>query len=439
MRLSTIWVICSIRSLKRVIASTDFALDAKSTQSRLTRCDMEGGNSVSQHICRDIRRPAAKLLALLPVAVFFLVAAGDGVAFERRAGSMPERQAAARPSAPNFGRGANPFSRGGIPFARGPGEQHSIQGRPNETLRSNEALRNEASLDHRNPAGDLSHGPGAGGFRNGGPIGGFRGGPGSPRSGGGPGGLRGGGPGGLGNHPLPGFARNGLPRRPFPGETGFTGVPPRGETRFIPSGVAPQTVDAAARRLGLVAVSSQSLTLSGGTLFHFRIDDGRPVSDAVRDLEAENIGVAQPNYVYHLQQDAHAPASLAPAPALPQGDPAQYVLRKLRLAEVHKIATGAKVLVAVIDSQVDTAHPDLNGTIAGQFDAAKSRDRPDEHGTERRAPSSPTATCSASRRAPASSRSMRSARIRRPRRRRRPSTFSPASNGQSPRARASST
>jgi subtilisin family serine protease len=206
-----------------------------------------------------------------------------------------------------------------------------------------------------------------------------------------------------------------------------------------PSGVAPQTVDAAARRLGLTAVSSQSLTLSGGTLFHFRIDNGRSVSDVVRDLEAENIGVAQPNYVYHLQQDAHAPASPTPAPALPRGDPAQYVVRKLRLPEVHKIATGANVLVAVIDSQVDTAHPDLNGTIAGQFDAAKSRDRPDEHGTEMTGAIVAHGKLLGIAPRPASSRSMRSARIRRPRRRRRPSTFSPASNGRSPRARASST
>ena len=53
-----------------------------------------------------------------------------------------------------------------------------------------------------------------------------------------------------------------------------------------------------ARRLGLVAISSQNLTLSGGTLFHFRIDNGRQVSDVVHELEGENIGVAQPNYLY---------------------------------------------------------------------------------------------------------------------------------------------
>jgi hypothetical protein len=109
----------------------------------------------------------------------------------------------------------------------------------------------------------------------------------------------------------PTFRRNAGPaaHRPFPGEAGFTGIPPRGETRFVsnemvfhaPSNVSAQAVDAAARRLGLVVVSSQNLTLSGGTLFHFRIENGRQVSDVVRELEAENIGVAQPNYIYRLQ------------------------------------------------------------------------------------------------------------------------------------------
>jgi hypothetical protein len=103
----------------------------------------------------------------------------------------------------------------------------------------------------------------------------------------------------------PNFGRNAGPaaHRPFPG------IPPRGETRFVsnemvfhaPSNVSAQAVDAAARRLGLVVVSSQNLTLSGGTLFHFRIDNGRQVSDVVREFEAENIGVAQPNYIYRLQ------------------------------------------------------------------------------------------------------------------------------------------
>ncbi len=184
-------------------------------------------------------------------------------------------------------------------------------------------------------------------------------------------------PGGLG------IARNGLPRRPFPGEIGFTGVPPVGETRFVSSemivhigpGVSPQALNAAAGRLGLTTIGSQNLALTGGTLVHFRLAGGRDVADAVRALEAENIGIAQPNYVFVFAQN---PA----APSLPQkSDPSQYVVPKLHLNEAHKIATGANVPVAVIDSMVDASHPDLAGSIVGQFDAVAVADKPDEHGT----------------------------------------------------------
>jgi hypothetical protein len=109
----------------------------------------------------------------------------------------------------------------------------------------------------------------------------------------------------------PNFGRNAVSAayRPFPGRAGFTGIPPRGETRFVSnevvlhtsSNVSARAVDAAAKRLGLIAINSQNLTLSGGTLFQFRIDNGRQVSDVMRELEAENIGFAQPNYIYRLQ------------------------------------------------------------------------------------------------------------------------------------------
>ena len=191
------------------------------------------------------------------------------------------------------------------------------------------------------------------------------------------------GPAAIGRPALNAIARNGLPFRPFPGEAGFSGVPPRGETRFVSdemivhvgSDVSPQALDAAARRLGLTSIGSQNLSLSGGRLIHFRLAGGQQVPDAVRALEAEKIGIAQPNYVFRLQQDAHAAA----APS--KGDPAQYVVDKLHLLDAHGIASGTNVSIAVIDSLVDTAHPDLIGSIAGQFDAVTTADKPDEHGT----------------------------------------------------------
>ena len=174
-----------------------------------------------------------------------------------------------------------------------------------------------------------------------------------------------------------------IARRPLIGERGFTGVPPVGETRFltnemvfhVPPNVSPQTVDTVARRLGLSTVASQSFNLSGGTLFRFRITDGRPVADVIRALESENIGVAQPNYVFKLQQD---PALAARTTG---GDPSQYVVDKLRLVDVHRIAIGSNVLVAVIDSEIDGKHPELAGAVVDEFDAIGNHDKPHVHGT----------------------------------------------------------
>ena len=172
-------------------------------------------------------------------------------------------------------------------------------------------------------------------------------------------------------------------RRPLIGERGFSGVPPAGENRFltnemvfhVPANVSPQTVDSAARRLGLATVASQSFNLSGGTLFRFRITDGRPVADVIRALESENIGVAQPNYVFRLQQEATLAARST------GGDPSQYVVDKLQLVDAHRIAIGSNVLVAVIDSEIDAKHPELAGAVVDEFDAIGNHDKPHAHGT----------------------------------------------------------
>jgi subtilisin family serine protease len=175
-------------------------------------------------------------------------------------------------------------------------------------------------------------------------------------------------------------ARARLPRRPLPGERNFTGVPPAGETRFVSTemvfqvgpGVSRQTIDDLAARLGLTVIGAQRSALAGGTLFHFRLAGGRRVADVVRALEAERIGVAQPNYVYRVGQNE--------PPDARQDAAGQYVADKLRLAEAHKIATGKGVLVAVIDSAIDGQHPDLGKAIVKKFDPAGGG-KPHAHGT----------------------------------------------------------
>lgn len=178
-----------------------------------------------------------------------------------------------------------------------------------------------------------------------------------------------------------------MPRYPLPGERNFTGVPPRGETRFVSTemvcqwgpDMSPQAIAEIARRHDLAVVSIQQSALTGGTLVRFRIGGNRGTADVVRAMEAERI-VSQPNYVYLLGQSAEAPEPAAAQSAAGSADQ-QYVANKLRLVEVHKIATGKDVLVAVIDSQIDDAHPELNKAIGGEFDGVGQPDKPHTHGT----------------------------------------------------------
>jgi len=173
-------------------------------------------------------------------------------------------------------------------------------------------------------------------------------------------------------------ARQRLPARPYPGERNFTGVPPIGETRFLTAelvfqagpNVTQQQIDDFARRHNCVPVGTQRSTLTGGTLIRFRIAGGQGAAEMVRAMEADRLGIVQPNYVYDVVQQQAAPAS-----------PDQYVADKLKLAEVHKTATGKGVLVAIIDSQIDVRHPELADAIAESFDAVGQAEKPHAHGT----------------------------------------------------------
>lgn len=135
--------------------------------------------------------------------------------------------------------------------------------------------------------------------------------------------------------------------------------------------------DALARHYRLTRLQSQAFPLTNSTFFRWRINDGRSVDAVVREISAgANVKSAQRNNIFRLQQ-----ASAAPPAAKTQGDPVQYALAKLRLPEAHALSVGADVTVAVIDSGVDAAHPELAGAVAGSFDALNSKDGPHAHGT----------------------------------------------------------
>ena len=163
-----------------------------------------------------------------------------------------------------------------------------------------------------------------------------------------------------------------------------SGVPPRGERRFVPDeiivefapGATPQAIDRLARRYNLTRLESQSFPLIGSTFYRWRIARGRSVPNVVGVIEDERIvASAQPNYIFTLQQEAASAAAAA------RGDAAQYVLAKLQIEEAHQVATGKNILVAVIDSQIDAKHPDLDGTIAQSVDELGGEENPPQHGT----------------------------------------------------------
>jgi hypothetical protein len=162
------------------------------------------------------------------------------------------------------------------------------------------------------------------------------------------------------------------------------GLPAPGERRFVPDEVitefsantSPQAINRIARRLDLTQLESQNFPLIGVTLYRWRVGGGGSALDAVSELQSQGaVASVQPNYMFSLQQDA------AQTSGATQGDPAQYVLSKLQIDQAHQIATGKDVPVAVIDSAIDVAHPDINGTTIKSFDALGAEVKPQPHGT----------------------------------------------------------
>lgn len=142
----------------------------------------------------------------------------------------------------------------------------------------------------------------------------------------------------------------------------------------IDSALSVTEADELARRHGLTRVTSENFLLIGATVGLFRITDGRPYETARREFAADaSVRSLQPNFRYVLQDQKRAVPT--------EGDPAQYALTKLRLPEAHKLAHGANVTVAVIDSGIDVRHPELADSIADNFDALGSTEGPHIHGT----------------------------------------------------------
>lgn len=164
-------------------------------------------------------------------------------------------------------------------------------------------------------------------------------------------------------------------------------IPPAGATSLVLNevllefapGTTAQTRDALARTLQLTQLETQTFALTGRTIERWRIDGTRSVRNTLQ-LVARNfpgVSFGQANMIF-LPAQTTAPARPAPAP---DNGSAQYVVQKLHLLEAHRINSGDDVLVAVIDSKIDTTHPDLAGVFAGEYDAIGTGGAAHAHGT----------------------------------------------------------
>lgn len=128
-----------------------------------------------------------------------------------------------------------------------------------------------------------------------------------------------------------------------------------------------------AREHNVTAEPRVPLALLDGVIVRLRLRQGQSLEALLAAISADpDVELAQPNYDYTVSKKA----------ALPKGAP-QYAGETIRLEEAHRLARGQGVMIAVIDTGIDDAHPELLGAVAGKFDAVgRGPARPEPHGTE---------------------------------------------------------
>lgn len=127
-----------------------------------------------------------------------------------------------------------------------------------------------------------------------------------------------------------------------------------------------------AKRHGLSLAENWPMPLLGVDCFVMNLPAGVTPDQAVSDVSHDaDVAWSQPLQLYHAQSG--------------QADPlmaAQPTTAQWHLAELHRVATGRGVTVAVIDSRIDTRHPDLVGQVSVAQDFVGGHGgAPERHGT----------------------------------------------------------
>ncbi|MGE0408581.1 MAG: S8 family serine peptidase [Amphiplicatus sp.] len=130
-----------------------------------------------------------------------------------------------------------------------------------------------------------------------------------------------------------------------------------------------------ARKYGLTVDINWPMSLLGVDCFVMETPaDRSPEMVALQLSRDPNVEWSEPMAIFQAKRDF-----------TPHNDPlfaAQPAAREWRLEELHKIATGRNIRVAIIDSKIDESHPDLVGQIYTSQDFSPGRPAaPEDHGT----------------------------------------------------------
>lgn len=135
---------------------------------------------------------------------------------------------------------------------------------------------------------------------------------------------------------------------------------------------------AIAQQYRLVRLQGESNQLLQARVQRYRIPDTRTPADVIAAMQGDpRVAGAQPNYLYRLEGGkGKARRARGSMHAM------QYAPANMQLGPAHKLATGRRAIVAVIDSGIDRSHPELAEAVAGAFNAVGDRaPKPDAHGT----------------------------------------------------------